>query len=330
LTRFGRVPVSTAKQSSLKATTSPSTFRSVNTAIYTNRVNVSKLKTNAFHKSHSPIRRSFYKSTAPNTRISNEKVNTVRINGVTTARQTVVSTVKGPGVTAVKASTGCAWRLKMTNLNNVSKDNSGSWISKRGNPQQPLKNQGIFDSGCSRHMIGNKDLFTDYQELDGGFVAFGGSARGVKFNLFSVSQMCDKKNSVLFTETQVLLRVPRQSNMYSFDLKNVVPSRDLTCLFAKATIYESKLWHKRMGHVNFKTMNKLVKGNLIKGLPSKIFDNDHTCVACQKGKQHKVSCKAKLMSSISQPLQMLHMDLFGPTSVRSIDPLRLYLKIHII
>ncbi|GJV55680.1 hypothetical protein Tco_1456685 [Tanacetum coccineum] len=89
-----------------------------------------------------------------------------------------VSAVKGNGVTAVKASAGCVWRPKMTNLNNVSKDNSGSWVSKRGNPQQALKNQGIFDSGCSRHMTGNKDFLTDYQKLDGGFVAFGGSARG--------------------------------------------------------------------------------------------------------------------------------------------------------
>ncbi|GJT55252.1 putative ribonuclease H-like domain-containing protein [Tanacetum coccineum] len=66
-------------------------------------------------------------------------------------------------------------------------------------------------------------------------------------------------------------------------------------------------------------MNKLVKGNLVRGLPSKLFENDHTCVACQKGKQHKASCKTKLVSSIRQPLQMLHMDLFGPTSVRSIN-----------
>ncbi|GJS86717.1 putative ribonuclease H-like domain-containing protein [Tanacetum coccineum] len=386
LTRFGRVPVSAAKQSSLRATTSTSTFRPVNTATHTNRVNVLKLRTNAFHKSHSPIRRPFYKSTAQNTRILNEKVNTVKVNGVNTTGQTAVSAVKGTGVTDVKASAGCVWRPKMTDLNNVFKDNSVLWVSKRvnyidpqgrlksavawgpqetltltfvqGNPQQALKNKGIFDSGCSRHMTWNKDFLTDYQELDGGFVAFGGSARGgkitgkgkirtdkldfedvffvneLKFNLFSVSQMCDKKNSVLFTETeclvlspdfklldesQVLLRVPRQSNMYSFDLKNVVPSGDLTCLFAKATIDESKLWHRRLGHVNFKTMNKLVKGNLVRGLPSKIFENDHTCVACQKGKQHKASCKAKLVSSISQPLQMLHMDLFGPTSVRSIN-----------
>ncbi|GJT98743.1 putative ribonuclease H-like domain-containing protein [Tanacetum coccineum] len=81
--------------------------------------------------------------------------------------------------------------------------------------------------------------------------------------------------------------------MYSFDLKNVVPSGDLTFLFAKSTIDESKLWHRRLGHVNFKTMNKLVKGNLIRGLPSKIFDNDHNRVACQKGKQHKASCLAR-------------------------------------
>ncbi|GJS01242.1 hypothetical protein Tco_0317750 [Tanacetum coccineum] len=163
LTRSGRVPVSTAKKSSLRATTSTSTFRPVNTATHTNRVNVSKLRTNAFHKSHSPIRMSFYKSTAPNTRISNEKVNTVRVNGVNTAGQTAVSAVKGNGVTTVKASAGCVWRPKMTDLNNVSKDNSGSWVSKRGNPQQALKNKGIFDSGCSRHMTGNKDFLTDYQ-----------------------------------------------------------------------------------------------------------------------------------------------------------------------
>ncbi|GJT30547.1 putative ribonuclease H-like domain-containing protein [Tanacetum coccineum] len=156
----------------------------------------------------------------------------------------------------------------------------------------------------------------------------------LKFNLFSISQVCDKKNSVRFTETkclilspdfklldesQVLLKVPRQNNMYSFNLKNVVPSGGLTCLFAKAIIDESNLWHRRLGHINFKTINKLVRGNLVRGLPSKIFENDCTCVTCQKGKQHKASCKTKIMSSISQPLQMLHMDLFGPTFVKSLN-----------
>ncbi|GJT47870.1 putative ribonuclease H-like domain-containing protein [Tanacetum coccineum] len=155
----------------------------------------------------------------------------------------------------------------------------------------------------------------------------------LKYNLFSVSQICDKKNNVLFTDTeclvlssdfklldesQVLLRVPRKDNIYSVDLKSVVPTGGLTCLIAKATIDESNTWHRRLGHINFKIMNKLVKGNLVKGLPSKIFANDHSCVACQKGKQHKASYKTKLVNSISKPSHMLHMDLFGPTNVKSL------------
>ncbi|GJU31937.1 ribonuclease H-like domain-containing protein [Tanacetum coccineum] len=166
------------------------------------------------------------------------KVNTVRVNGVNTTGQTAVSTIKGNRVTAVKASAGYVWRPKITNLNNGSKDNSGSWISRRVNYIDP---QGRLN-GCFRHMTGNKALLTDYQDIDGGFVTFGGSTKG-----------------------------------------------DLTCLFAKATTDESNLWHRRLGHVNFKTMNKLMKGNLVRGLPSKTFENDHTCVACQKGKQHKAS-----------------------------------------
>ncbi|GKA30610.1 putative ribonuclease H-like domain-containing protein, partial [Tanacetum coccineum] len=65
-------------------------------------------------------------------------------------------------------------------------------------------------------------------------------------------------------------------------------------------------------------MNKLVRGNHVRGFPSKIFENDHSCVACQKGKQQKASCKSKLVNSISKPLHMLHMDLFGPTNVKSL------------
>ncbi|GJR56872.1 putative ribonuclease H-like domain-containing protein [Tanacetum coccineum] len=137
-----------------------------------------------------------------------------------------------------------------------------------------------------------------------------------------------KLNSVLFTDTrcfvlspdfkladesQVLLKVPRKNNMYSVDMKNIVPKESLTCLVAKATLDESMLWHRRLGHVNFKTINKLVKENLVRGLPLKHFENDQTCVACLKGKQHKASCMSKIQNSITQPLFMLHMDLFGPT-----------------
>nr|GEZ82452.1 retrovirus-related Pol polyprotein from transposon TNT 1-94 [Tanacetum cinerariifolium] len=107
--------------------------------------------------------------------------------------------------------------------------------------------------------------------------------------------------------------------MYSIDLNNIVPHKNLTCLVAKASADESMLWHRRLGHLNFKTMNKLVSHNLVKGLPSKSFENDHTCVAYLKGKLHKASCKTKLVNSVSKPLHTLYMDLFGPTSVSSLN-----------
>ncbi|GJR50535.1 retrovirus-related pol polyprotein from transposon TNT 1-94 [Tanacetum coccineum] len=112
--------------------------------------------------------------------------------------------------------------------------------------------------------------------------------------------------------------------MYSTDLKNIVPYKILTCLIAKASEDESMLWYKRLGHLNFKTMNKLVRNklvrnNLVKGLPSKSFENNHTCVTCLKGKQHKASCKTKLVNFVTKPLHTLHMDLFGPTSVSSLN-----------
>nr|GEV63226.1 putative ribonuclease H-like domain-containing protein [Tanacetum cinerariifolium] len=227
-----------------------------------------------------------------------------------------------------------------------------------GNPQQALKDKGVIDSGCSRHITGNISYLSNFEELNGGYVAFGGNTMGgkingkgkiktgkldfddvyflkeLKFNLFSVSQLCDKKNSVLFTDTeclvlspdfklpnesQILLKVPRENNMYNVNLKNIVPSRDLTCLFAKETIDESNLWHRRLGYMNFKTMNELVKGNLVRGIPTKVFKNDNTCVACKKGKKQRASCKTKLVSFVDQPLFRLYMDLFGPTFVKSLN-----------
>nr|GFC41821.1 ribonuclease H-like domain-containing protein [Tanacetum cinerariifolium] len=130
-----------------------------------------------------------------------------------------------------------------------------------GNPQRALKDKGVIDSRCSRHMTRNMSYLFDFEEINGGYVAFGGNPKGGKifgkgkietgkldfddvyfvkehkFNLFSVSQMCDKKNTVLFTDTeclvlspefkmpnenQVLLRVLKENNMH------VVPTGVLT------------------------------------------------------------------------------------------------------
>nr|GEW25308.1 copia protein [Tanacetum cinerariifolium] len=194
-------------------------------------------------KSKAPTRRPFIRYTTPNPRLSPPRVNA--------ANPSVVS-------------------------------------AARGNPQQALKDKGVIDSGCSRHMTGNISYLSDFEELNGRYVAFGGNPKSgkitgkgkiktgkldfddvyyvkeLKFNLFSVSQMCNKKNNVLFIDTeclvlssnfklpdesQVLLRVPRENNMYNVNLKNIIPSRDLTCLFAKATLDESNLWHQRLGHI---------------------------------------------------------------------------------
>nr|GFB46556.1 hypothetical protein [Tanacetum cinerariifolium] len=127
------------------------------------------------------------------------------------------------------------------------------------------------------------------------------------------------RNFKLLDDTNILLRTPRQHNMYSIDLNNIVSHKDLTCLVAKASADECILWHRNLGHLNVKTMNKLVRHNLVRGLPTKSFNNDHTCTACLKGKQHKASCKSKLVNSVTKPLHTLHMDLFGPTSVSSIS-----------
>nr|GFA37914.1 putative ribonuclease H-like domain-containing protein [Tanacetum cinerariifolium] len=123
----------------------------------------------------------------------------------------------------------------------------------------------------------------------------------------------------LLDDANILLWTPRKHNMYSIDLNNIVPHRDLTCLVAKASADECYLWHRRLVHLNFKTMNKLVRHNLVRGLPTKCFKNDHNCTACLKRKQHKASSKSKLVTSVSKHLHTLHMDLFGPTFVSTIS-----------
>ncbi|GJS26038.1 putative ribonuclease H-like domain-containing protein [Tanacetum coccineum] len=206
----GKVLFNTAKQSSSRVASSISIARPVNTAVPKAKVNDALPITYSYFQRHSPVKKPINKRTVVTNINFNKKVNTSKVNNVTTAGpKAVVSTAEGNRENAIKSS--ACW----------------------GNPQYTLQDQGIFDSGCSRHMIGNKSFLIDYQEIDGGFE--------LKFNLFSVSQMCDKKNSVLFTETeclvlspnfklldenQVLLKVPRKNSMYSFDLKNVVPSGD--------------------------------------------------------------------------------------------------------
>nr|GEX27251.1 ribonuclease H-like domain-containing protein [Tanacetum cinerariifolium] len=116
--------------------------------------------------------------------------------------------------------------------------------AKVGNPQHALKDKGVIDSGYSRHMIGNMSYLSDFQELNGGYVAFGGNPKGGKIS----GKGKIKTDFKLPDESQVLLRVSKENNMYNVNLKDIVPYGDLTFLFAKATIDESNLWHRRLGH----------------------------------------------------------------------------------
>ncbi|GJV54280.1 putative ribonuclease H-like domain-containing protein [Tanacetum coccineum] len=302
---------------------------------------------------HSHVKRPFVRKIAVKNKVW---VPTTRTNfptvgsKVLTAKPTFAA-VKGNRGKAVKALAYWIWKPKRNQLDQGSNLNGIS-----GNPQDNIDDKGYWDSGCSRRMTGNISYLFEYEPYNGGYVSFGhggGKITGkgtiktcklefenvyfvkeLKYNLFSVSQICDNKNSVLFTDceclvlgrdfklvddTHVLLRTARQQNMYSIDLKNIVPHKNFTCLIAKASKDESILWHRRLGHLNFKTMNKLVRNNLFKGLPSKSFENNHTCVACLKGKQHKDSCKTKLVNSVTNPLHTLHMDLFRPTSISSLS-----------
>ncbi|GJR44123.1 ribonuclease H-like domain-containing protein [Tanacetum coccineum] len=175
---------------------------------------------------------------------------------------------------------------KQSSLRAAASISTARHVNTVGNPQYTLQDQGIFDSGFSWHMTGNKSFLIDYQEIDGKFVAFGGSLKRGKI----IGKGKIRTGKLDFEDTKCLvLSLDFKLLDESFDLNNVVPSRGLTCLFAKATIDESNLWHMRLSHINFNTMNKLVRGNFVSGLPSKIFENDLTCVACQKGKQHKAS-----------------------------------------
>ncbi|GJV22757.1 ribonuclease H-like domain-containing protein [Tanacetum coccineum] len=227
LMKSGIKTLNTAGQNFSKAAVSVNTARPINTAYPRPTVNSARTTSN--------IRRPFNKSTTNKNSNLKEKVNTVKGNVTTAGPKAVVSDNKGNEANVVKASACWVWRPKQKVLDHVSRHNGASMNFKRfdyGNPQLELQEKGVIDSGCSRHMTGNKSYLSDYEEIDGGFVAFGGDPKGgritgkgkistgkldfedvyfvkeLKFNLFSVSQMCDKKNSVLFTDTECVVLSP--------------------------------------------------------------------------------------------------------------------------
>ncbi|GJW10194.1 retrovirus-related pol polyprotein from transposon TNT 1-94 [Tanacetum coccineum] len=205
-----------------------------------------------------------------------------------------------------------------------------------------------LDSGCSRHMTGVKSYLHKYVEQLGPKVLFGddstcttegyGSIKcngivftkvafvdGLKYNLISINQLCDAKYIVQFDEKrgtifnankEILMIAPRVRDVYVLDMTS--PAQE-SCFFAKASKNLNWLWHKRLAHLNFKTINKLAKQNLVIGFPSLVYLKDKPCSSCEKGKHHRANFKTKQTSSIKKCLHLLHMDLFGLVTPGSIN-----------
>nr|GEV65729.1 hypothetical protein [Tanacetum cinerariifolium] len=265
-------------------------------------MNVAQPKMTSFAQTtHSNVKRSFQRKSAVKNQPRVLKVSTVTKKIPTidskfsTAKSTLTADLGDKGK-AVKALACWIWRPKQ----NASEQGLNcNYVSVTFKKYQYIDTQGrlnsvmAWDSGCSRHMTGNISYLSEYEPYNRGYVSFrhgGGKITGK--GIIKTGKL--EFENVYFVKE---LKTPRQHNMYSIDL-NIVPHKNLTCLVAKASVDESMLWHKRLGHLKFKTLNKLVRNNLVKGLPSKFFENDHTSIVCLKGKQHKASCKTKLVNSV--------------------------------
>jgi len=192
-------------------------------------------------------------------------------------------------------------------------------------------------------MIGEKSNFLSLTATGGGSVAFGNDKSrtivrigkigvslshsidsvylmdGLKHNLLSVSQLCDKNNLVVFSPKRclvvnmnigyVVLRGKRHKNVYKGCISSI-PQNNLTCLSALND--DVMLWHKRLGHVSLSLLNKLVSKDLVGVLPFIKYNDGKVCDACARGKQVRNFFKLKNCVSTTQPLEMLHVDLCGP------------------
>ncbi|GJV63905.1 integrase, catalytic region, zinc finger, CCHC-type containing protein [Tanacetum coccineum] len=208
----------------------------------------------------------------------------------------------------------------------------------------------VVDSGCSKHMTGDRSLLRNFIEKFMGTVRFGNDnfaaitgygdyihgnitichvyyVEGLGHNLFSVGQFCDRDLEVAFRSNTCyvrnlqrddLLTGGRDSNLYTISISDMAASSPI-CLMSKATSTKSWLWHRRLSHLNFGTINDLTRLDLVDGLPKFKYGKDHLCSACERGKSKKASHPPKLVPSDHSKLELLHMDLCGPMRVASIN-----------
>ncbi|GJR96552.1 retrovirus-related pol polyprotein from transposon TNT 1-94 [Tanacetum coccineum] len=215
-----------------------------------------------------------------------------------------------------------------------------------------------LDSGCLKHMTGNRSQLMNYVSKFLGTVRFRNDqiarimgygdyqlgnvvisrvyyVEGLGHNLFFVGQFCDADLEVAFRKNTCFIRNlkgvdllsgPRDINLYTISLDDMLKS-SLICLLSKASKTKSWLWHRRLSHLNFGTLNKLAKDGLARGIPRLKFQKDHLCSACALGKSKKSSHQPKAEDTNQEKLYLLHMDLCGPMRVASINGKRYILVI---
>lgn len=148
---------------------------------------------------------------------------------------------------------------------------------------------------------------------------------GLKHNLLSISQFCDNGYDVMFSKTNCTLvnkddksitfKGKRVENVYKINFSDLADQK-VVCLLSMND--KKWVWHKRLGHANWRLISKISKLQLVKGLPNIDYHSDALCGACQKGKIVKSSFKSKDIVSTSRPLELLHIDLFGPVNTASL------------
>nr|GFA56301.1 retrovirus-related Pol polyprotein from transposon TNT 1-94 [Tanacetum cinerariifolium] len=150
---------------------------------------------------------------------------------------------------------------------------------------------------------------------------------GLSHNLFSIGQFCDSDLEVAFRQHTCFIRNldgvdlltgSRGNNLYTLSIQDMMASSP-TCLLSKASKTKSWLWHRRLSHLNFGAINHLARQGLVRGLPKLKFEKDHLCSACTMGKSTRKTHKPKSEDTNQEKLYLLHMDLCGPTRIKSVN-----------
>ncbi|GJV40886.1 retrovirus-related pol polyprotein from transposon TNT 1-94 [Tanacetum coccineum] len=188
--------------------------------------------------------------------------------------------------------------------------------SKRGEKIQTANAREPTKNGCSRSMTGVKSYLHKYVEQPGPKVVFGDNSSCIPEGYGSINYG-GVQGTIFNANKEIVLIAPRRNDVYVLDMSSLTPNG--ACFFAKASESINWLWHKRLSHLNFMNINKLAKQNKVLGLPSLVYSKDKPCTACEKGKHHRASFKTKQNFSIRKCLHLLHMDLFGPVSLMSIN-----------